>query len=211
MGGMAGMAGMAGEQGEAFWNMFSGNDQLMQALQESMNFMPQGVPPPSVEALETVMHLQIQDGEVVECPVCIEKLETGAWGFEIPTVCEHYNHEKSLSVEGARASAEASSCSPHDLVAKRLALAREHAASRMLDESWHAVALSHPADAGSSRAGGAGGAGAAGGGEQGREEEAGFDDAMEGALLAVQSELRLRADSEAAVREDKYTFTGTIT
>lgn len=35
MGGMAGMAGMAGEQGEAFWNMFSGNDQLMQALQVS--------------------------------------------------------------------------------------------------------------------------------------------------------------------------------
>ena len=49
------MGTLGEEQGTAIWNALAGNTELMQALQESFNMMPQGIPPPSEdsEAIET--------------------------------------------------------------------------------------------------------------------------------------------------------------
>ena len=82
------MGTLGEEQGTAIWNALAGNTELMQALQESFNMMPQGIPPPSEEGLATVLLLRVLPGDELDCPISMDRLESGVWAARMP--CGHY-------------------------------------------------------------------------------------------------------------------------
>jgi len=110
---------------------------------------------PSPAALDTIVHIQMREGEEIECPINVELLQVGEWAgrmpcahwfdsdsllkwleshnscpvcrYEIPTEDEEYNAEKNLTLETCETDAQAANKNPEDLYCKRLAQGVEDA------------------------------------------------------------------------------------